>query len=296
MNRNVVNCAATFRIVVEKAVETVPYVPFILAFVFSLIVPLPNAFSRECDGPIGRFAKIDYLNRERDIREVERISNASFRNGWGADDFVGILRDGERKALGFVATAGVKEKRQVLGYIVYEIVTDKINGEKSIEILNFAIDPNVRRQGVGRRLVEFIKARYSKHNRIRVVIAKSNAVAKVFLKSEGFQEQPIQEFGEKESGDRVSKVFYVYDARPNANPSQFEVGEFANFPGDSTRTDLPAIHYDVIPEAGLPEGPIHVMDGFVANAGPIRQLSPEELRKLWDALSDRSALDVPYKK
>ena len=74
----------------------------------------------------------------RDMPDVLRAEGESFEYAWTEDDFLRCLR--QRNCIGMVAEHGEK----VVGFMIYELHKNKL------QVLDFAVHPEFRRQGVGR--------------------------------------------------------------------------------------------------------------------------------------------------
>ena len=73
----------------------------------------------------------------RDMPEVLQTEQESFEYAWTEEDFLRCLR--QRNCIGMVAEQGEK----VVGFMIYELHKAKLH------ILNFAVNPAWRRNGVG---------------------------------------------------------------------------------------------------------------------------------------------------
>lgn len=71
---------------------------------------------------------------------------------------------------------------RVVGFMIYEL------HKGNLEILDFAVDPRYRRQGVGRQMVDRLKAKLSQQgqNELRLLVRERNLVAQLFFRSQGF--------------------------------------------------------------------------------------------------------------
>jgi len=112
----------------------------------------------------------------RDHPEVLSIENRSFQIAWKEEDFLEHLR--QRNCIGMVAEAD----SHVLGFVIYELHLSKMR------ILNFAVDPNHRRQGVGTQMVQRMIDKLSQQHRDRIEldIRESNLAAQLFFQSNRF--------------------------------------------------------------------------------------------------------------
>lgn len=119
---------------------------------------------------------IRYLIR-RDMHEVLEIDRRSFEYPWTEDDLIACLR--RRNAAAMLAEC----VNGVTGFMVYELTRETIN------LLNFAVDPEFRRQGVGHMMVEKLKDKLSQQRRRQIILAvrDSNVPAQLFFKSQNFK-------------------------------------------------------------------------------------------------------------
>jgi len=111
-----------------------------------------------------------------DMVDVLRIESASFDNPWIEDDFQNVLL--QSNCIGMVAELAGR----VVGFMIYEL------HKGNLEILDFAVDPRYRRQGVGRQMVDRLKAKLSQQgqNELRLLVRERNLVAQLFFRSQGF--------------------------------------------------------------------------------------------------------------
>ena len=77
----------------------------------------------------------------RDMPEVLAIEHASFEFPWCEEEFLRVLR--QRNCIGMVAEHG----ERVVGFMIYELHKNRLH------VLDFAVHPEFRRQGVGRQMV-----------------------------------------------------------------------------------------------------------------------------------------------
>ena len=113
----------------------------------------------------------------RDMAEVIDIERASFEFAWTEEDFLCCLR--QRNCIGMVAEAA----GDIVGFMIYELHKDKLR------ILNFAVGPNVRRQGVGAQMVRRLIDKLSQQRRKEIVldVRESNLAAQLFFKRQSFR-------------------------------------------------------------------------------------------------------------
>lgn len=113
----------------------------------------------------------------RDMPEVFDIERNSFEFPWFEEEFIRCLR--QRNCIGMVAELG----ERVVAFMIYEL------HPKRLHLLNFAVDPDMRRRGVGRQMVEKLIGKMSHHRRTRLSleIRETNLQAQQFFRAMGFK-------------------------------------------------------------------------------------------------------------
>ncbi len=113
----------------------------------------------------------------RDMDQVLSIESSSFEFPWSEDEFIRCLR--KRNCIGMVAEQG----EEVLGFMIYELHKTRLH------ILNFAVDPTSRRQGVGRQMVKKLVTKLSSQRRTRISleVRETNLAAQLFFREAGFK-------------------------------------------------------------------------------------------------------------
>lgn len=128
----------------------------------------------------------------RDMPIVLSIENSSFEFPWTEEAFIRCLR--QRNSIGMVA----EFDSRVVGFMIYELHKNRIH------IVNFAVDQDFRRRGVGLALVSKLidKLSHERRNRIMLEVHETNIVAQCFWKAAGFKAISIlREFYEETSED-----------------------------------------------------------------------------------------------
>ena len=117
----------------------------------------------------------------RDMPEVLAIEHASFEFPWGEEEFLRVLR--QRNCIGMVAEHG----ERVVGFMIYELHKSRL------QVLNFAVHPEYRRQGVGAQMVAKLAGKLSSHRRTRITlhIRESNLPAQLFYRAQGFRASEV---------------------------------------------------------------------------------------------------------
>ena len=109
------------------------------------------------------------------LAELEARCAESAR--WGKD---GYQKVGSAGVNGWVA----RRNDRILGFVLIRNIADEI------EILNLAVDPEERRNGIGRRLLRRTMHVADQHHvlQVHLEVRESNATARAFYASEGFAE------------------------------------------------------------------------------------------------------------
>ncbi len=113
----------------------------------------------------------------RDMSEVLQIEKESYNQPWSEEDFLRCLR--QRNCIGMVAEAD----ERVLGFMVYELHRTRLH------VLNFAVTPSARRNGVGTQMVHKLIGKLSSHRRTTITLAirETNLPAQLFFRSMDFR-------------------------------------------------------------------------------------------------------------
>jgi ribosomal-protein-alanine N-acetyltransferase len=137
----------------------------------------------------------------RDMPEVLAIEHASFDLPWCEEEFLRVLR--QRNCIGMVAECG----ERVVGFMIYELHKTKLH------VLNFAVHPEFRRQGVGHQMVAKLVGKLSGHRRTRIVVhaRESNLAAHLFYKVQGFRATEVLRGYFEDTGEDAYVMQYFYD-------------------------------------------------------------------------------------
>ena len=131
---------------------------------------------------MGEAAKItiDFL-RQEDVDQVLVIEQASFTMPWSRNLFMSEFRN-RPVSLSLVALSGNSQAREVIGYLVSWVIADELH------ILNLAVVPAFRRQGVAERLVlSALRQAYAKGARKAYLeVRESNSAAQKLYADIGF--------------------------------------------------------------------------------------------------------------
>lgn len=115
-----------------------------------------------------------------DMGEVLKIEHESFEVPWTEKDFMSCLRQGN--CIGMVAVCDQK----IVGFMLYELHDSHLN------ILNFAVATDARRQRVGSQMVQkliekFVSKMHLKRSAAEVMVRESNLAAQLFFRESGFR-------------------------------------------------------------------------------------------------------------
>jgi ribosomal-protein-alanine N-acetyltransferase len=127
-----------------------------------------NSRRTQCD------VQIRWMIR-RDMPEVLDIERQSFEFSWTEEDFLCCLR--QRNCIGMVA----ERQERIVGFMIYELLKSQLH------VLNFAVAPWSRRQGVGGQMVEKLINKLSQQRRQEIVleVRETNLPAQLFFKQQG---------------------------------------------------------------------------------------------------------------
>ncbi len=116
-----------------------------------------------------------------DLSKVLLIETESFEFPWTKNDFVCCLR--QRNCIGMVVEHENEVEDKVVGFMIYEVY------KPGIEILNFAVHPDWRRQRIGTQMIRKLIGKLSAKSRKEIVLAvrETNLSAQLFFKECGFK-------------------------------------------------------------------------------------------------------------
>ena len=111
----------------------------------------------------------------RDMPEVLEIERQSFEFAWTEEDFLCCLR--QRNCIGMVA----ERQERIVGFMIYELLKSQLH------VLNFAVAPWSRRQGIGSQMVKRLVNKLSQQRReeIALEVRETNLTAQLFFKKQG---------------------------------------------------------------------------------------------------------------
>ena len=137
----------------------------------------------------------------RDMPEVLAIEHAGFEFPWCEEEFLRVLR--QRNCIGMVAELG----ERVVGFMIYELHKNKLN------ILDFAVHPEFRRQGVASQMVGKLVGKLSSHRRTRIVlhVRETNLPAQVFFRAQGFKAIEVVREHFQDTTEDAYLMNYLFD-------------------------------------------------------------------------------------
>lgn len=141
----------------------------------------------------------------RDMPEVLQAEQESFEYSWTEEDFLRCLR--QRNCIGMVAERGEK----VVGFMIYELHKSKLH------ILNFAVSPSCRRNGIGCQMVAKLISKLSSHRRTRITleVRETNLPAQLFFRSQGFKAVRVLRSYYEDSGEDAFLMHYCFEGDTN---------------------------------------------------------------------------------
>lgn len=112
----------------------------------------------------------------RDMPKVLEIEKQSFEFPWSEENFYWCLR--QRNCIGMVAEVD----DEVVGYMVYELHKSRLH------VMNFAVAPAFRKQGIGRKMILRLidKLSLQRRKEIIVEVRETNLEAQLFYQKVGF--------------------------------------------------------------------------------------------------------------
>jgi ribosomal-protein-alanine N-acetyltransferase len=111
----------------------------------------------------------------KDMPAVLDIELQSFHFAWTEPEFIACLT--QRNCIGMVAEHGGR----IVGFMIYELLKSELH------VLNFAVHPEYRRQGVGSQMVDKLINKLSQQRRrvLSLEVRETNLAAQMFFRSRG---------------------------------------------------------------------------------------------------------------
>lgn len=114
--------------------------------------------------------------RSQDLSSVIKIENSSFPSPWSKQEFSATLK------LPNVIGNVVEIDQEIVGYIIYEIIANA----ECLHVLNLAVSPDWRRQGVGKALIQKMMSSTDWLS-ISLMVSDRNLDCHLFLKKMAFE-------------------------------------------------------------------------------------------------------------
>lgn len=140
----------------------------------------------------------------RDMPEVLDIESQSFEFPWSEEDFIRCLR--QRNCIGMVA----EHDEQVVGFMIYELHKTRLH------VLNFAVNSEFRRRGVGEAMISKLISKLSHQRRSRVLleVRETNLAAQLFFRSAGFRAVSVLRDFYDDTTEDAYLMQFTYQAAP----------------------------------------------------------------------------------
>lgn len=122
----------------------------------------------------------------RDMDEVIEIERASYDDPWTEDEFMSYLR--QRNVIGQVVerTSYERSTYEILGFMVYEFHVH------AMQLLNIAVRPDCRMQGIGASMIDKMKGKMSQQKRLlSVTVRETNVGGQLFFRAMGLRCEEI---------------------------------------------------------------------------------------------------------
>lgn len=125
---------------------------------------------------MGQDLRIDVMT-EDDLGAVLAIERQSFDDPWPAEVFRAELRHSWSHCL------VLREAEVIVGYVVFWSVADEVH------LLNVAVDPTLRHQHLGRRLIDSLSTYAAEHEArfVTLEVRRSNTAAIALYESAGYR-------------------------------------------------------------------------------------------------------------
>ncbi|MCP4166899.1 MAG: GNAT family N-acetyltransferase [Chloroflexi bacterium] len=135
-----------------------------------------------------------------DLEPIVAIEKYSFAEPWSKKDFATCLRRLN------IRSKVVIVDEQLIGYVLY------INHVTHVEIVNFAIHWEFRRQGIGTQVIDYLIAKLGTCNLLQFILSEYNLPAQLFLKSCEFRCIAVHESHYPDSDEAAYEFLYDTEA------------------------------------------------------------------------------------
>lgn len=153
----------------------------------------------------------------RDMPDVLRIEHQSYDYPWSEEDFLRCLR--QRNCIGMISE--IDEK--VVGFMIYELHKSRLH------VLNFAVDPELRRHHIGMQMAQKLISKLSSHRRTSITteLRETNLAAQIFFRECGFKAVRVVRDFFPDTGEDA----YVMQYRFHTHNTEAPVDSMAHFEG-----------------------------------------------------------------
>jgi ribosomal-protein-alanine N-acetyltransferase len=144
----------------------------------------------------------------RDMPEVLEAERQSFEYAWTEEDFLRCLR--QRNCIGMVAECNDR----IVGFMIYELHKTRLH------VLNFAVHPQYRHQGVGSQMATKLIGKLTSHRRSKVTLAvrERNLDAQLFFRQLGFKATKVLRNYYEDSGEDAFQMEHRLGEEETAVP------------------------------------------------------------------------------
>lgn len=155
----------------------------------------------------------------RDMAEVLAAESGSFEHAWTEEDFLQCLR--RRNCIGMVA----EHQDRIVGFMIYELHKTRLH------VLNFAVAPEFRRNGVGVQMVQKLVGKLGSHRRSKITLAvrERNLDAQCFFRSQEFKAKRVLRNYYEDSGEDAFLMEYAVESDEETEGGERPVNRIARF-------------------------------------------------------------------
>jgi [ribosomal protein S18]-alanine N-acetyltransferase len=151
----------------------------------------------------------------RDMPEVMAIENASFADPWTEEEYLRQLR--QRNCIGSVIER--TEDSKMVGVMIYELHQGRL------ELVNIAVHPHHRRQGVGTAMLNRLKEKLSQQARrsFDLKVGEQNLRAHLFFQACGMKATEVVRAPFRDSPNNQDGYRFVYQLNQTPSHKRFTV-------------------------------------------------------------------------
>jgi len=155
----------------------------------------------------------------RDMNEVLAAETGSFEYAWTEEDFLQCLR--RRNCIGMVA----EHQDRIVGFMIYELHKTRLH------VLNFAVAPEFRRNGVGIQMVQKLVGKLGSHRRSKITLAvrERNLDAQCFFRSQDFKAKRVLRNYYEDSGEDAFLMEFAIETNDDSDDRETPVNRIAQY-------------------------------------------------------------------